>query len=526
MLLSDTSHLLERLTSIGLDLSREDNISNLLEKILTSARKLCHAEAGTLYLLKEDENALNFEIIQNEPMNISLRRDVDRMDMFSPVPMQKKGRPNTENVSSYVAVSGEKVNIEDVYIAEGFDFTGTRNYDQKSGYRSRSMLVIPMRNHEQRIIGVLQLINARSPDTGKVRAFSSEEENLIEAMASQAAVVLTKKQLIYDLENLFNAFIQSIATAVDGKSPHTGRHVERVVTLSLALAREISRSGEGPLSDVDFTEDELEELRLASWLHDVGKIATPEHILDKRTRLESIWDREELIRTRFSLIAQALENNMLKQAADSKPEETGADSLKQQLKELEEDLGFILECNRPEKFVSDKDMSRLQSIAAKEYMVQGQNLACLTSEELVFLSVQKGTLTREERHAIEDHARATRKILAELPFPRKMRRVPEYAAMHHERPDGSGYPDGISGKTLPLQARIIAVADVFEALTARDRPYKKPMPMSRALEILQFMKKDGHLDPDIVDLFVENKVYEKTVPGSLEKSNNSDLHSR
>ena len=506
--LLDQMGLFKRLTSISIALSREKNTHDLLERILTSARKLSQADAGTLYLLDFENRTLNFAIVQNETMGLYLRRDKSRMERFQPVPLEIDGLPNHSNVSTHAAISGNKINITDVYQARGYDFSGTRKYDESSGYRSRSMLVIPMQNHEQEIIGVLQLINARHPETGDARSFCVEDEEIVGALASQAAVVLTKTQLIQDLENLLNAFIQSIATAIDNKSPHTGRHVHRVVDLALMIAGEINNSQEEPFAGISFTQDEITELRIASWLHDVGKIATPEHILDKRTRLESIWDKEELIRTRFALIAQHMENRCLR-GNTSFPGESGAghEQLQESLWNHWQDLDFVLQCNRSTRPLEDEDIQRLEEIASREYTINQEKTACLTPEELRCLCVKRGNLTPEERQAIENHALATQKILAELPFPRKHARVAEYAAKHHERPDGSGYPFGLSDEHVPLQARILAVADVFEALTAKDRPYKKPVPLDKALEILKSMKKDRHLDPDVVDLFIHSRIY-------------------
>lgn len=510
--MQDQITLFHRLTAIGLSLSKEKNISDLLEKILASARELTNADAGTLYLLDEDEKELNFEIVQNATMKLNLRRDKSIMDKFSPVPLERDGLENIQNVSSYVALKGKKVNIPDVYTAEGFDFSGTRQYDQKSGYRSKSMLVIPMQNHEDNIIGVLQIINAIDPTTREIVPFSPEHEEIVGALASQAAIALTKTQLIQDLETLLNSFIKSIAIAIDGKSAHTGRHVDRVVELVLLIADAVSSDTDGPFSIINFSAEEMDELRIASWLHDVGKIATPEYILDKQTRLEKIWDREELVKSRFALISMCIENEYLKTCPGDigkQKQEDLMQELQKQQAGLKEDLEFVIHCNRTGQFITDEMLTRLRDIASRTYVFEGEEKPYLTDEELRLLSIRKGNLSPEDRQAIENHAAVTRKILEPLPFPRKLSRVPDYAAMHHERMDGSGYPQGLSEGALPLQARIIAVADVFEALTARDRPYKKPIPLEKALDILKFMKKDRHLDPELVDFFINNRIYEK-----------------
>jgi HD-GYP domain-containing protein (c-di-GMP phosphodiesterase class II) len=501
-----------RLTTIGISLSREKNIENLLEKILTSARKITNADAGTLYLVDQTNKRLTFEIVQNDSMNLNLQARGDVFDSFPPVPLEINGSPNLKNVSSYVALTGEKVNIPDVYQAEGFDFTGTKSYDANSGYRSKSMLVIPMKNHQDETIGVLQIINALSSETRRPVPFVPEDEGIAGALASQAAVCMTKNQLIQDLENLLEAFIKSIATAIDDKSPHTGRHVNRVVDLVMLMAQELNSADSPPFKEVEFTPDELEEMRIASWLHDVGKISTPEHILDKRSRLEGVWDREELIKTRFCLISLCLENQYLKKKGEPSAEadkQADFDNYKLEQEKQKDDFDFLLGCNKSERFINDQDLARIEDIAKRTYTFAGESFSYLTAEELEMLSIRRGNLTHEERKIIEKHAEVTQKILGSLPFPKKLSRVAEFASMHHERMDGTGYNLGVGAKDIPLQARIIALADVFEALTATDRPYKKPITIDKALQILEHMKEDNHLDPALVDFFIRNRIYEK-----------------
>ncbi|WP_052507023.1 HD family phosphohydrolase [Desulfonatronovibrio magnus] len=522
-LLSDQVSFFKKLTTIGLSLSKEKNISDILERILKSSRDLTGADGGSLYLADWEKKVLTFEIVQNQAMNISLRADKFSMDKFAPVPLYHDNQqPNTKNVSSYVALKGEKVNIPDVYQAEGFDFSGTRAYDQKSGYRSKSMLVIPMQNHEDKIIGVLQLINAIDPETGAIVPFTNDAEEIVGALASQAAVVLTKTQLIQELENLFDAFIKSIACAIDGKSYHTGRHVDRVVELALTIARAINETQEGPLAKITFSGDELDELRVASWLHDVGKIATPEYILDKRFKLESIWDKGELIKSRFSYIALCMENEFLRQNITKDESKLDSSELEKKKQLLMEEMQFVLECNSTGRFITDDEIHKLQKIASKSYTCNGQQFPYITPDELDLLSIRKGNLSPVERQAIENHALITRKILEQLPFPKKLSRVADIASMHHERIDGSGYPLGLKDDEILFQAKIVAVADVFEALTARDRPYKKPIPLTKALQILEFMKKDRHLDSDIVDFFIENRIYENYETHYLKQAPNNE----
>ena len=506
---------LKQLTLIGLALSSEKDIGKLLELIMDNARALSGADAGTLYILDDDKTHLRFEILQNDTMKTRMGGKSGDDFSLPKVPLYINGKPNHSNVSSYTALTGKTVNIPDVYEAEGFDFTGPRKYDDSTGYRSRSMLVIPMKNHENDIIGVLQLLNALDPETGEVVEFSKKYVDLIGSLASQAAVALTNTQLIHDLKNLFYAFIKSIATAIDEKSPYTGGHINRVVDLTMMIIEKINEADEGPFEDVFINEAEAEEMRLAAWMHDVGKITTPEYVVDKSTKLQTIFDRINNIETRFQLIAETIRNRylhrkieLLENEQNNRLETERLDQeLDREIQTLGEELDFIQSCNHPGEFISEDKIDRIKEISKKTYFSNGKTHSYLTEEEAKNLSIQKGTLTEEERKIIENHATMTAKILNQLPFPKKLANVPEYAAGHHEKMDGSGYPRKISGKHLPLQSRIMAIADVFEALTAKDRPYKKPMKLSQAVKIMGFMKKDNHIDPDIYDLFIKNRIY-------------------
>jgi HD-GYP domain-containing protein (c-di-GMP phosphodiesterase class II) len=507
---------IKKLAEIGLALSVEKNISRLLELIVDEARSLSNADAGTLYILDSNQKHLRFEIMQNDSMDTRMGGTSGVEITLPHVPLYAQGQPNHSNVSSYVALTGKTVNIPDVYEAEGFDFRGPRQYDNATGYRSKSMLVIPLKNHENVIIGVLQLLNAQDPETREVLPFSTEYVDLIGALASQAAVALTNTQLVEDLKNLFYSFIKSIATAIDEKSPYTGGHINRVVNLTMMIADRVNQTRQGPFKDISFTENEIEELRLAAWMHDVGKITTPEYIVDKSSKLETIFDRTQLVETRFKLIEKSLENkyllNKVKLLEDKNS--LAADELRQvendfkdNISRLREEMKFVAACNRPGEFMSDGNIDLLNAIAGKTCDLFEKEQPYLTQDEVKNLSIRKGTLAENERKIIENHAAMTLKILNQLPFPSRLSRVPEFAAGHHEKLDGTGYPRGLSAKDLPLQTRILAVADIFEALTAKDRPYKKPMKLSEAVKIMGFMKKDTHIDPDLYDLFINENLH-------------------
>jgi HD-GYP domain-containing protein (c-di-GMP phosphodiesterase class II) len=487
---------------IGLAFSREKNISHLLELILEESRKLTLADGGTLYLFNSETEELDFSILRNETLNFHMGGSSEQEVTLPPVPLYKKGEPNCSNVSSYSALTSEVINISDVYTEEGFDFSGTRFYDKNNGYRSKSMLVVPMKNMENDLIGVIQLINARKADSDQIIPFSTAMENLTISLASQAAVALTNVQLNKDLENLFNSFIRSIATAIDEKSSYTGGHIRRVVVLTMMIANEMNREDQGVFAHISFTPDELEELRTAAWMHDVGKISTPEWIMDKKTKLEEYHDRIDIVEMRYHLILQILSTG-----------ENGELNLNRD--ELLDELEFLKSCNHPEEYLSEEKTERLEKIFNRKIHYGGREIPFLTGKEYMKLSIRKGSLDQEERRIVEHHAVTTRKILSELPFPKKLSKVQEYASMHHERLDGSGYPDGISGDQIPLQARIIAIADILEALIAKDRPYRKPISLPRALEIMNYMVRDGFIDGDILDFITSKGLVDKYILNEL-----------
>lgn len=515
--MQDNYKHIKQYAKIGIALSAEKNINKLFEMIVEEARSLCFADAGTLYILDKKRSELRFEILQNDTMKTRLGGTSDLKIKSEPVPLFINDKPNYENVSSYVALTGRPVNIPDVYSASEFDFTGPKKYDEQSGYTSKSMLVIPMKNHEDHIIGVLQLLNAQDFQSKSIIPFSSDYEDLIAALASQAAVALNNVQLIQELELLFHSFIRSIATAIDEKSPYTGGHIKRVVKLTSLIAEKINFADAGPFEDVYFSKEEMEELRIAAWMHDVGKITTPEFVIDKMTKLETIFDRINLIETRFQLIRELTEKHFLKQKLDLLQTTPGTSSeLKLSDREcaealdlLDKEFQFIKSCNNTGDYMSDEMVHELNRIAKKTYSVNGEKTPYLTENEVENLCVRKGTLTDNERKSIENHASMTLKITNELPFPEHLANIPKYASAHHEKLDGSGYPLGLSAKDLPLQSRILCIADIFEALTARDRPYKDPMKLSQAMRILGYMGKDSHLDQDILDLFVQTDIHKE-----------------
>jgi len=507
----------KKLIDIGIALSAEKDIFNLLELIVDSARDFTNADGGTLYIVSDDEKSLNFEIVQTNSLNIRMGGKTGEEINWPPVPLfNVDGSPNKENVSTNVALTKKFVNIPDVYDVEGFNFEGTRKFDESTGYRSMSMLVIPMLNHENEIIGVLQLLNAKDETTDETIPFTDENIDLTASLASQAAIAVTNVRLIQDLKDLFDSFIRTIATAIDEKSPYTAGHISRVANLTMEIARKINVTEWGKYGKFNFSDDELEELRLAAWMHDVGKITTPEHVVDKSTKLEKIFDRVDLLKIRFEAIKLQMEKEWYSKKIEILTTE-GKESTKLaeldteysgKISKFSDDSEFCLQCNVPGEFMEDDKIERLQDFAKQSYGFNGESQPYISGDELLNLSIKRGTLNESDRKIIENHATMTLKMLNELPFSKKLRHVPEYAAAHHEKLNGTGYPLKLKGKEISVQARVMAIADIFEALTAKDRPYKKPMKLSQAIQILGYMVKDEHLDADLVDVFLKEGMAE------------------
>ncbi len=497
--------LIRRLTEVGFALSSEKDSPRLLELILQNARELTNADGGTLYSATDDGH-LRFETLFNETLGIHFGGTSGKpVDLPPLVLYDDDGEPNDHMVAARAAVTAETVNIPDAYADKDFDFSGTREFDLQAGYRSTSFLTVPMRNHEDVVIGVLQLINARDVDGKTVIPFTEDDQGLVESLASQAAISLTNKRLIDEQRVLFESFIELMANAIDDKSPYTGGHCRRVPELTLMLADAMAKVDYGPLQNFSMSGDDRYELRIAGWLHDCGKVTTPEYVVDKATKLETIFDRIALVETRIALLKQQLENQLLR----AQLEGVAADeTVAERLAELDADLDFLRTCNVGGEAMGDEAQARVRRIAAYRYTdIEGKEQPLLSDNEVYNLTVVRGTLTAEERKVINHHITATIKMLESLPYPKHLSRVPEFAGGHHEHMDGTGYPKGLTGEQMSVQARAMGIADIFEALTAGDRPYKKAMPLSLALTILGRMKQDQHIDPDLFEIFVREKVY-------------------
>ncbi len=505
---------LEYLNRIGIALSAERNLDKLLETILTAAKTITHADGGTLYRLIDGK--LKFEIMLNDSLKIAMGGTSGNEISFYPIPLhQPDGSENLSMVAAYAALRDETVNIADAYEADGFDFSGTRKFDQKTGYRSASFLTIPMKDHQSEIIGVLQLLNAQDA-RGRVVPFTLEDQRLAESLASQAAIALTNRMLINQLEILFESLIDLINTAIDEKSPYTGGHCNRVPALTMMLAEAAAATTEGPLAGFTMTEKDRYELKIAGLLHDCGKITTPVHVVDKATKLETIFDRIHFVAQRFEILKQQAEIDMLRacERAREQGDELAVEAARRQfderVRQLDNDREFLRRMNIGGEKMSAENQARVDMIAGYPMPDgNGATVPFLSENERANLNIPYGTLMPEERKIINHHIEATIAMLEALPWPKHLQNVPEYAGGHHERMDGKGYPKGLTRDQMSIQARIMGIADIFEALTAKDRPYKPGKTLSESLEILGKFKLNGHIDPDLFDVFVREKIYLK-----------------
>jgi HD-GYP domain-containing protein (c-di-GMP phosphodiesterase class II) len=562
-LVEDTERRYQRLIEIGIALSAERSHDALMQKILAGAKELSNADGGTLYLASPDRSELSFAIMLSDTLGFALGGAGGAPIPLPPVPLaDERGRPNDRHVAAAAAITHRTINVADAYDTPGFDFSGPRAFDQRTGYRTKSVLTVPLQNHDREVVGVLQLVNARSRD-GAVIAFAEEMVPLIEALASQAAVALNNQMLLEAQKNLFRSFLAVFANAIDAKSPYTGGHCRRVPELTNMLARAAAASHAPPFADFQLSEEEWYELEVAGGLHDCGKVTTSEYVVDKATKLETLYNRIHEIRTRFEVVKRDVEIAYWKGLAAGGDKAALGDERDRRLKSLDDDFAFIAHCNIGGESMPAESLERIERIARTTWLRTLDDTLGLSWEEeqrrsgakphlpalepllgdkpehivphdgpplasdnpwgfvvqpppqkfnlgeLYNLKVRRGTLTEEERYHINDHIVQTIIMLEGLPFPRSLRRVPEWAGGHHEKMDGTGYPRGLTREEMSIPARIMAIADIFEALTARDRPYKTPKKLSDCVAIMARMSEEGHIDPDLFALFLASGVYRR-----------------
>jgi HD-GYP domain-containing protein (c-di-GMP phosphodiesterase class II) len=511
---------LEELNRIGAALSAERHTGRLLELILTKARAITDSDAGSLYVIEsvavdenpdlrqpptdaaEPERRLRFTVAQNNSVSLSFR------ESFLEI--------TERSIAGYVALTGETVMLDDAYaVPEGVPYVFNRSFDETTGYRTKSMLAVPMRAPNGRALGVIQLINAMR--SGGVVPYSSSQRELLVSLASQAAVALENSQLYTEIQQLFEGFVRASVVAIEARDPATSGHSFRVANLTVALAEAVDRLDSGPLAQIQFSRDDLRTIRYASLLHDFGKVGVREEILVKAKKLHPA--QLERVRDRFRLARRTLESAAVQARLDFVLE-YGADAYRQnraafdaqdrmEADRLDQQLAEIERANEP-SVMPDGTFERLREIAAATFTdLDGSQQALLREEEMNWLSLRKGSLTEVERRQIEAHVVHTYRFLRQIPWTREIRRIPAIALGHHEKLDGSGYPYKLSAPDIPVQTRMMSISDIFDALSAADRPYKRAVPVERALDILDGEVKDGGLDSELFSVFVQARVFDR-----------------
>jgi HD-GYP domain-containing protein (c-di-GMP phosphodiesterase class II) len=513
---------LHELNRIGVALSAQRNIRALLEMILSQSREITAADAGSLYLVERGkdhethkDDQLRFKLSQNDSVSVPFEE--------FPMPLDET------TISGYAALTGQLVNVADAYnLPPGSPFRYGRSFDQKSGYRTKSILSVPMRDHNDEVIGVVQLINKKRDAKAVLRPvtlveelvipFTAVDEELVKSLASQAAVAFENTQLIEEIRNLFNSFVQASVTAIESRDPTTSGHSGRVAVLTVGLAETVDGLNAGPFREVAFTRDQLQEIRYASLLHDFGKVGVREKVLIKGKKL--YVGELLLIRQRFGFIKRTMEAEHLRAKLEQSLRGLATPELLAQMDrdfearqaELDEYLRMIVHANEP-TILEEESFRTLLDLTTRTFTDSDGNLQpYLTANEVSALSIRRGSLSEKERREIESHVTHTFRFLSEIPWTREYRKVPEIAYAHHEKIDGSGYPRKLAGADIPIQSRMMTISDIFDALVAWDRPYKKSVPVQKALDILNEECNAGKLDRPLLDIFVDAKVYERTLP--------------
>jgi HD-GYP domain-containing protein (c-di-GMP phosphodiesterase class II)/ribonuclease BN (tRNA processing enzyme) len=491
-----SEHKFEEIMKINLAFSSQHDKNILLEDILTLTKNLTNADAGTLYIKSKDEKHLSFKVVHNNSLNIKMGGTKNNLNWPDLQIFNEDGSLNNEMVAVVCANEKRIINISDVYKTSKYKFDGTKDFDKSTSYRSKSMLVIPLINHDNEVIGVLQLINKIR--NGAIINFDKLDEKIIISLASQAAMALTNMQLISSLEDFIDAFVSTIAKAIDTKSPYTSDHIVKVEKIALLVAKAI-HDDNTLYKKIKYSENDYKQIALAAWMHDIGKISMPEHIIDKATKLEKIYDRIDLIEQRFEIIKLNKEIDFLKNQISKEEYEN-------YIQELNNDIDFLKRINLGGEFMNDEDIKRLELISQKSYIKNNIKVTLITEDEFYNLSIKKGTLTKEEITIIRNHAQLSLDMISELPFPKKYKNVLNIACNHHEKLNGLGYPRGLKAEEITLEDRIMILADIFEALTASARPYKDAMTLSKVKNILTSMANNGELDKDLIEFFFNHKI--------------------
>ena len=484
----DYRELVFAFNRIGIALTSETKLENLFDLVVNEIIEFSDCDGCSLYIKDEKEPELIFKATKTVSL---IQKGHESVFKSFSVPLEMK------SIAGYTALMGDIVNIDDCYnISADKPFSFNKSFDEKTGYRTVSMLSVPMKDNEGNVLGVIQLIN-KFDENGNPVPFSKEFEEIILSLASQAAVAYANAKLLEANKNLYKALVEAFSEAIEARSPHTAGHSKRVAYISNMIAEHMNSKEDGIFKDVSFSAQKLEELKYAALLHDVGKVAVPENVLEKRNKLEE--DEIAIIKNRFEVIKFSIIRNVRDEELRDKF-----------LASVNEELSFILDKNNP-GFCSDEDKAKIREIGNKKYIDFDGNEHNYLEEEEIFMLTNfvKGNFSPDEWEKMKKHVVNTLDILSAVPFTAELKDIPKIAGAHHEMLDGSGYPYNVHGEEIMIQSRILAVADVFEALTASDRPYKKAIPTDKAFQILGFMAKDGELDQNIVDMFLNEGLYSK-----------------
>lgn len=540
-MLYDASTVLEELLETSDSLTKETDYLTSISKIIDLAGHSCSAEAGFFYTLVDDK-FLNLEYSYNEKLNVKKfgsDNNLYQSSIFIPESRSKSLRSAIENC----VINNEIINLPEIYSNTKLDNTFFANYDALNDYTSISLLTIPLVNRKGYVVGAVQYVNCKDIK-GKNISFTKDMQREISSLCNLATLILENRKLNEDYGQLLESFIEVLARAIDAKSPYTGAHCQRVPVIARMLATAAVQEENGPLKNFEMSNDDWYALNIASWLHDCGKVTTPEYIVDKATKLETINNRIHEIRNRFEILRRDAHIEYLKKRlANIAPQETLQAEFVNKIRELDAEFDLVAKCNIGDTPLTDDEIKALETIAQKQFVryfsrtkgiswAERDHMDDLESAshpgyenllqnrkdqiwgqynrgELYNLKVRRGTINKEEREKINEHIIVTIDMLKALPFPKELSNVVEYAGAHHERIDGKGYPNGLTGDQMSIPAKIMAIADIFEALTANDRPYKEPKKISQVLSIMKNMKDTGHIDPDLYEVFIRSGVYKE-----------------
>lgn len=527
-----------------------DDYPVIIEKVMRVARKACDAD-GCFFFSVSDNKYINLEYSRVNSLNVGIS-GTENMAFFPSVFLPDVKNRSRKAPSEYCALNREIINSPNIFQTTGIDTDLIAKFDDANNYSTISLLAIPLVDRKDNLLGVAQFTNAKDAN-GKIISFTTEAQKVVLSVCKLITIALENKNQKEAYSQLLESFIEVLARAIDAKSPYTGSHCQRVPIIARLLATAAVQETTGNLKTFEMSPDDWYTLHIASWLHDCGKVTTPEYIVDKATKLETIFNRIHEIRNRFEILRRDAHIEYLQKRLNNIDTKQHLQAeFVAKVKQFEEDFAFVAKCNTGDIELNDRDIARLEQISqiqfvryfnrmlglswaerdnvenkdfyvhpARENLLQNrkdQIFGPYNRGELYNLEIRRGTINKEERDKINEHIVVTIDMLKALPFPKELSKVVEYAGAHHERIDGKGYPNGLTGDQMSVPAKIMAIADIFEALTANDRPYKEPKKLSEVLRIMQQMKHNGHIDPDLYDVFIRSKVYQDYAEQYMDKN--------